>query len=141
MSPELFAKDVEQRKKKAEEYIEAATEDLGALEVLFLDGFRYPHNACMLMARASEKYLKAKILLNGKDVGWIHDQTILLTELGFSESDEIMNVAAQLSVYAVQANYPSVVRHKIDKEIAYSAYDDLFILLDSIRDMTTKDEF
>lgn len=55
--------------------------------------------------------------------------------MGFSESDEIMNVAAQLSVYAVQANYPSVVRHKIDKEIAYSAYDDLFILLDSIRDI------
>ena len=134
MNPEPVTED-DKRRCLAEQYIESAAEDMGALEVLYHDGFRYPHNACMLMARASEKYLKAKILLKGEDIGWIHDQTILLTQLGFSESDDVMDIGAQMSIYAVQANYPSVIRPTITGETAYATYDDLFRLLDSIREL------
>lgn len=44
--------DEQQRLAVAEEYYSACIEDLGTLSLLYKKGFNYPHNACMLMARA-----------------------------------------------------------------------------------------
>ena len=115
----------QERIDKAQGYYDAVIEDLGVLKLLEEDGFRYPCDACMLMARSSEKLMKAKLLLRGNDVSWIHDQTALLIELGVSEEDPILATAAQLSVYAVKAAYPSDVRNSINTEVAKRSYEDL----------------
>ena len=107
-------------------------EDLGTLEILYRKGFRYPHNACMHIARASEKMMKSKLLLRGTNPDWIHDQVELMLMLGFSEEDPLMRIVAQFSTFTVNSSYPSAIRSNITADTAFGSYDDLFIMLDAV---------
>lgn len=118
----------------AMEYRTAAEEDLYCVEKMREDCFESPHNACMLAARASEKFIKSKLLLTGADFSWIHDQTTLVNLFGdFDRKERAIEIAAQLSIYAINANYPSSVRTHIGREEASDAYDMLIEMIDIIR--------
>ena len=112
-----------QRSRMAE-YIDAAEEDLRSAYVLLTMNTGAYHNVCMLSARASEKILKAKLIFEGKNVEWVHDQRKLVRELeDFEGYKRAMEIATVLSPYAVQANYPSIVRSKLDEDDALEAYE------------------
>lgn len=119
----------------ANEYRDAALEDFGTLEILYEQGFRYPHNACMHIARASEKMMKSKLLLRGINPDWIHDQVELMQLLGFSEDDPLMAIASQFSVFAINSNYPSAIRNNITVDVAMRSYDDLFTIASAVSDL------
>jgi len=106
------------------EYIDAAEEDIRSAHVLLTMNIGAHHNVCMLSARASEKILKARLIFEGKDVEWVHDQRKLIRELGdFEGRERAMEIANVLSPYAVQANYPSVIRLGLDEDDALEAYE------------------
>lgn len=140
MRPKAPDLNEQQRLALAEDYRLAAMEDLGTLEVLFRHGFLYPHNACMHIARASEKMMKSKLLLRGTNPDWIHDQVELMLMLGFSEDDPLMHTAALFSTFAVNSNYPSAIRNNITSETANGSYDDLFEILDAVCGLEPKTE-
>ena len=121
-----------QRMDLAEDYYNAAMEDLGTIEVLYRNGFKHARNACMLMARASEKLMKSKLLQIGKNPEWIHDQAELMLMLGFREDDPLMHTASLFSMFATGANYPSDVRDGITKSSALRCYDELFPLIEAV---------
>lgn len=110
-------------------------EDLDTLVVLYKKGFQQPHSACMIMARATEKMIKYRLLIDGKEADWIHDQTELMQELGFSEGDDPMATASQFSSLAVQANYPSAIRGAISTETALALYDEMYSLISGLASM------
>ncbi|MBQ8178912.1 MAG: HEPN domain-containing protein [Candidatus Methanomethylophilaceae archaeon] len=106
------------------EYIDAAEEDIRSAHALLTMSIGAHHNVCMLSARASEKILKARLIFEGKDVDWVHDQRKLVRELGdFEGRQRAMEIAEALSPYAVQANYPSVIRSGLDEDDALEAYE------------------
>lgn len=126
----------EQRLATAQEYYDACMEDLETLVVLYKKGFQQPHNACMIMARATEKMIKYRLLIDGKNADWIHDQAELMRDLGFSDNDYLLVIASQFTSLAVQANYPSTVRGTISTKTALVLYDDAYNLISSLASMS-----
>lgn len=105
------------------EYMDAAEEDVRSAQALLSMKIPAYHNMCMLSARSSEKMLKARLIFEGKEIEWAHDQRKLVRELGdFDGCSRAMEIARALSPYAVQANYPSAVRSNLDDEDASEAY-------------------
>ena len=125
--------DEEMMKEVASEFIESAEEDLALIRDMRDGGFKYPHNACMIMARSTEKIMKAKLLLSGSDADFIHDQVELMIQLGFSENDPVLAIAAEMSEYATQANYPSRIRKGITPSTAADSYKRMVELLNILR--------
>lgn len=122
----------------AMEYRDAAEEDLYCVEKMRSDRFGAAHNTCMLAARASEKFIKSKLLFMGRDVSWIHDQTSLINMFGdFEGKDRAIEIASLLSTYAINANYPSITRTHIGSEEAADAYDMLMEMIAIIRPYDT----
>lgn len=108
----------------ATEYYEAAEEDYGLLEYIRLTGFANYGNGCMLAARYAEKILKARLLILGVDVGWTHDQKVLVNSFpDFEGKRRALEIASELTPYATQAAYPSMIRDSINSEDAEEAYD------------------
>ena len=118
----------------AREFLDAAKEDLDTVELMKSAGFTATHNACMLISRAAEKFIKAKLLMSGKGSVWTHDQSILIDSLGeFPGKDRALDIVLFLTPFATEANYPSLTRKRIDAEMAQVAYDYLIELIEIIR--------
>ena len=116
----------------AREFLDAAKEDLDTVELMKSAGFTATHNACMLISRAAEKFIKAKLLMSGK-VQFGH-MISLIDSLGeFPGKDRALDIVLFLTPFATEANYPSLTRRRIDAEMAQVAYDYLIELIEIIR--------
>lgn len=60
------------------DYYKAAEEDYELLEYIHLTEFSYYGNGCMLAAHYAEKIMKTHLLVLRIDVGWAHDQKVLV---------------------------------------------------------------
>lgn len=108
----------------SEEFYQAAEEDYAYLEYARKTDFTYCGNACMLASRYAEKMLKARLLRNGIDPDWGHDLLLLIQKLPpFDGRSRALDLAAEISPYATQAAYPSLVRDTITPDKAREAYD------------------
>ena len=108
----------------ASDYYKAAEEDYELLEYIRLTEFSYYGNGCMLAARYAEKIMKARLLLLGIEVGWTHDQKVLVNSFpDFEGKQRALEIASILTSYATQAAYPSMIRDNISPEDAEEAYD------------------
>lgn len=118
------ASDIESAQDLASEYYRAAEEDYELLEYVRLMGFSNYGNGCMLAARYAEKMLKARLLRLGVSIGWTHDQKILVGNFpNFDGKSRALEIAAELTPYATQAAYPSMIRENISPEDAEIAYN------------------
>ena len=98
----------------AEAYLRAAEEDERTARILEPFVEEVPHNICMMVSRACEKYLKAKSMyLNGRTRN-VHDLLELVDSLGdIPDRRDAMRAASVLDDYPTQANYPSRTRDRI----------------------------
>ncbi|MBQ8179524.1 MAG: HEPN domain-containing protein [Candidatus Methanomethylophilaceae archaeon] len=122
------------RLSNAARYLVAADEDLLVVERLREHGVPAPHDICMLSARASEKYIKSKSLLLGREPRKSHDQSRLLDTLGdFKGVRRAKDLAAVLSPYSTEANYPSDTMDAIDRDAADAAHSMLMEMMSMIQ--------
>lgn len=107
----------------ASDYYRATEEDYDLLEYIRLTEFSNFGNGCMLAARYAEKMLKARLLLLGIDIGWTHDQKVLVNSFpDFENKYRALEITSILTSYATQAAYPSMIRDSISPEDAEEAY-------------------
>ena len=119
----------------AHPYYQAALDDLNALDAMYQDGFRFPAEACIMMARISEELLKTKMMLRGADYVNIIDQCVLMSELGIDFDDPLMYIGRQFNEYIIMSYLPYNQRKTITSETAKESYNDLFRLIDRLREM------
>ena len=104
-------------KNLAEEFLDAASEDLAMAEISYKCGFYA--SACANSARYAEKVIKAKLAMEDKLTTADHDMQSHVQQLNrFPGKTRALDIAKILSQYATQATYPTRLRRVITQETA-----------------------
>ena len=78
----------------------------------------YPEDLCFELQQAAEKAIKAVLLSRGVEPPYVHDLAVLVTLLSEDgvETPSAVQRCARLTVYAVEARYPTLKQPVTDRE-------------------------
>ncbi len=117
----------------AHPYYQAMLDDMDVLNSMYNDRFRFPAEACILMAKVSEEMLRTKLNLRGVDIGNEKDQCVLLSKLGFEQNDPVFYTCGLFNEFMIMGFIPYEYRKTVTVQTAMEAYEALFDLIDRIR--------